>query len=336
MKRIEYVDLLKFLAITSIIFLHICGLWQSIEILNISFGNLREIFRFGVPLFLTVTGMLMLNREIDLNTFFKKKVVRIVYPLIFFFIISYLLGIYQPIHFFDKFWYCWMIIGAYLAIPIVNVFIKNASEKEIEYALLIFAITTVIYYLAAKFKVTTSLDLTFFITPVSYLVLGYWLSTKEFKSSPNVIVLVSFITFVLISLFKILVIKDFLYFSNNDPVYSRVNYTLPQIIQTASVFLFCRYIYEAKSSIANFIQKILHQKYVHKFIESVSRASYGIYLLHMIIILGFLHSLEKIHMTGTKTFFAVIVVSTLLLVSTWICILILSKIPVVKKFSGYS
>ena len=336
MDRIEYVDLLKFLAITAIIFLHICGIWESTGILNVSFDNMKELFRFGVPLFLAVTGMLTLNKEIELDIFFKKKFVRIVYPLIFFFIIAYLLDIYELIHFFDKFWYCWMVIGVYLAIPIVNIFIKNASEKDIEYALIIFIIATVIYYLASIFKITVSLDLTFFITPISYLVLGYWLSRKEFKSSPQTIVLISFITFVLISLFKIFVIKDFLYFNNHDPLYSRLSYTLPEIIQVASVFLFCRYLYEVRTGIANYLRRIVEYNYIQKFIESVSRASYGIYLLHMIFILKFIKKLGEYHMSGTETFFAVIVVSTLLLITTWICILILSRIPVIKKFSGYS
>lgn len=181
MNRIKYVDALKFIAIFSIILLHISYIWGNTMMCGEKFNNIREIVRFGVPLFLMVTGMLTLNREIDLELFFKKKFVRIVYPLVFFFIIAFICHVYS--NFLTVYWYCWMVIGVYLAIPILNIFIKHANEKEMKYFILMFLLSSLIYTLAQHFGLKLALDLDFFIGPASYLILGYYLANKEFKIS---------------------------------------------------------------------------------------------------------------------------------------------------------
>lgn len=336
MERIKYVDSLKFVAIFSILLVHFCGVWSTTGILNVTFDNIKEIYRFGVPLFLMITGMLTLNRDIDLKAFFRKKTVRIVYPLIFFLIIGYAIGIFNAYNIFEKFWYCWLVIGVYLAIPLVNVFVKHASEREIEYAILLFVVATAVYYLFKILELRIAIDLSFFITPISYLILGYYLSRKEFNVSPNKMVLISLFVFIAITLLKIFVIHDYMYFNNHNPVDSRLNFTLPQIIQVASVFLLVKNLHLSTKGISNGFRKILESNYISKFIESVSRASYGIYMLHMLFILAFVHdALHVYHMTGVATFFAVIIASFALLVVTWLIILLLSKIPIVKYFSGY-
>lgn len=334
MNRIKYVDTLKFLAIFSIILLHFTQIYKDVGICNIYFNNVKEIFRFGVPLFLMITGMLMLNREIDLKLFFKKKVVRIVYPLIFFFLIALLLGIYKNL--FLTYWYCWMIIGIYLAIPIINIFIKNAKENELDYLILLIIISSLIFSIVKIFNLKIALDLDFFIGPSSYLILGYYLSKKEFKiSSPNKIALISLIIFILVTIYKIFN-KDYLYFNNTEWVLSLLNLSFPQIIQTASLFIFIKYLYESSKGVFGKIRHVLEYKYINNLILSISRSSYGIYLFHLILLRGYIQPVfSKFSLTGTNTFILIILSSTGLLIVSWIVIVILSKIPIVKNFSGY-
>ena len=87
--RIKYFDTLKFLAISGVIFLHCFILKKNIEIFHFNIVNLNQLGRFGVPLFLLISGALLLNREIELKSFFKKRFIRICYPLFFFIIIAY-------------------------------------------------------------------------------------------------------------------------------------------------------------------------------------------------------------------------------------------------------
>lgn len=332
--RIKYFDTLKFLAIAGVVFLH-CFLLTNAEVLNFNMHNLNQIGRFGVPLFLLISGALLLNREIELKSFFKKKFVRICYPLIFFIIFAFIFKIYK--HPLTAFWYCWMVLGAYLAIPVINVFVKFGTEKEIEYFLAVFAITAILYQIFNVFDITYSLDLNFFITPISYLILGYYLSTKEFKRTPNQIILISLALFIVSTILK-------MKFGNFFDIYPKMNLSstidlgILQIIQVSSVFLIVKNIYsEHVTGIFLAIKGFLEGKVVNGFILSVSRASYGMYLVHMLFLRQYIRPFFKtLELSGTKMFIACSVTFISLFLVSWIIIVILGKIPYVNKISGYA
>ena len=333
--RIKYFDTLKFLAILGVIFLHCFILKDNIQILNFNMVNLNQIGRFGVPLFLLISGALLLNREIELKSFFKKRFIRICYPLIFFIIIAYVFNIYA--HPLIAFWYCWMVLGAYLAIPVINIFVKYGSEKEIEYFLVLFAITAILYQIFNTFDIKYSLDLNFFITPISYLILGYYLSTKEFDKSPNQIILISLALFIISTILKIK-------FGNFFDIYPKMNLSstldlgILQIIQVSSVFLLVKNIYsEHVTGIFSAIKGFLEKNIVNGFILSVSRASYGMYLVHMLLLREFIRPYFKtLPLTSTKMVIACFATFIALFLVSWIITVILGKIPYVNKISGYA
>ncbi|WP_295722713.1 acyltransferase [uncultured Methanobrevibacter sp.] len=336
MNRIKYIDMLKFVAIFSIVIVHVSGIWANVELLNLPFHDLKECLRFGVPIFLMITGCLAFNKEIELSSFLKKKVVRIALPVIFFTILGILLSAYSTEQPLSRYWYCWMALGVYLAIPLVNVFIKNVKSKELDYFIIIFLIASILYHLTWKMGVDIALDLNFFIGPMSYVILGYYLSRKEFNLSANKIILISLIVFIGVSVFKILHYET-LYLYDNLMLTSKLSLSFPQIIQAASVFLMIKYTYEAKSGIFGSIRGFLEKDIVNKFIVSISVASYGIYLVHLIILRGWMESaLKNIHLTGTMTAILILLASTALLLVSGIIITILGKIPYVKLVSGYA
>lgn len=288
----------------------------------------------GVPLFLMVTGMLTLNKEIDLSLFFKKKFVRIVYPLIFYLIIAEILHLYS--YPFLSFWFCWMIIGVYLAIPVVNKFILNSSLNDIRYFVILFLFTSTLYTFAFHFKFGFNLDLNFFIGPVSYLILGYYLSKKEFGLNDNVIIVISLCMFILVSVYKIYFGHQ-LYFENNSFLLSRLDLSIFQVIQAISVFLIFKYVYRSTSGIFSKIRNILEKDRINNCLVSVSRSTYGMYLLHWVIFKVYLSPLFKdIPMTGTQGVIVFIVVTVSLFIFSWISTVILGHIPFIKNFSGYA
>lgn len=335
MNRIKYIDMLKFVAIFSIVLVHISGVWTNNELLNLPFHDLKEFARFGVPIFLMVTGCLAFNKEIELSEFLKKKTVRILLPVIFFTVLGILLSVYplnQPL---SRYWYCWMALGVYLAIPLVNVFLQNVKSKELDYFIIVFLIASIIYHVTWKTGVDIALDLNFFIGPMSYVILGYYLSRKKFNLSANKIILISLIVFIGVSAFKILHYETF-YLYDNLMLTSKLSLSFPQIIQAASVFLMVKYTYEAQSGVFGSIRGFLEKDIVNKFIVSISRASYGIYLVHLLILRGGVDTvLKHMHLTGTMTAVYILLVSTVLLIVSWLIVVVLGKIPYVKLVSGY-
>lgn len=128
MNRIKYLDAIKFIAILSIICIHVAIIWPYSEIKGYNISGFSEFCRFGVPLFLMVSGALLLGREHDLRSFLEKRLTRIIIPFIFWAIIF---AVFILILFFslknnylnnyplEWGWYFWMVLGAYLTIPIL-------------------------------------------------------------------------------------------------------------------------------------------------------------------------------------------------------------------------
>lgn len=154
--RIEYIDALKFIAIISIICIHVAIIWPNANIKSFNISGFSEFCRMGVPVFLMVSGVLLLNKNYDLDSFFKKRFSRIITPFVFwaiiyaaFILIIFLLSGYNGIfNYINNFplewsWYFWMIFAVYLAIPVVNEFILNKKLTGAKYFTLIFIIASI-------------------------------------------------------------------------------------------------------------------------------------------------------------------------------------------------
>lgn len=332
--RIQYYDTLKVLAISGVIFLHSIILWNpSINILNLSISHLEHLGRYGVPVFLLISGALLLGRDENIIIFYKKRIVRIGCPLLFFIVIAYIFNIYPNL--FVAFWYCWMILGAYLAIPFINKIILNSTIREIEYFLLIFISSSMFYQIMHALNIDFALDLNFFITPISYLILGYYLSRKEFNISSNHIVTISFILFLISTALKI----KFGNFFDIYPVagmYSSLDFGILEVIQAGSLFLLVRFIYGDVNGILLKIKNILKQKTVNGMILSISKASYGMYLVHMLFLKQYFRPMAKsLELNNSQMLLYSLGIFLFLFVSSWLITVILSKIPYLNKFSGY-
>lgn len=331
--RIKYIDTLKCISIFGVIFLHCFVLWKSMLFMGINFYNFNQLGRFAVPTFLMVSGALLLNKDIEVGSYIKRRFVRICYPLLFFIIIAYIFGLYpNP---FVAFWYCWMILGAYLSIPIINIFIKNASMKEIEYFIILFLLTSISYQLFSISKIEFSIDLNFFISPISFLIVGYYLSKREFNMSANKIVLISAILFTISTFLKMKSGNAF-YIYPKINMYSTLDFSFLQIIQTSSIFLMFKFIYQDVSGIFSRIKNILLNKTVDKAILSISRASYGMYLVHMIFLKAFIRPFFKpLKLTGFQMVSCSLTLFISLALVSWLITIILGKIPYLDKISGY-
>ena len=156
--RIFYYDFLRALAIIAVIMCHI----------DLFFGSYQDgIFKYifhsmfhgtglvGVPIFLMLTGALLLNKKYEIYSFLKRRFSRIMPPFIFWVILIMALGAFyfnwDKQHLFDFFvgngsltWYIWMLIGIYLFIPVVNSFFREYEFKGIEYFLAIWFLTIVL------------------------------------------------------------------------------------------------------------------------------------------------------------------------------------------------
>ena len=114
-------------------------------------------------LFFMISGALILNKERETISFMKKRVTRIVFPMIFwslFFIgVKYIQGRYAAHEVLERviripfgpqvgvYWFIYVIFGIYMLTPILSVWLNRCSKKELEIYLAIWGVTLFLPYL---------------------------------------------------------------------------------------------------------------------------------------------------------------------------------------------
>jgi len=158
----------------------------------------NALSRFAVPVFVMISGALLLNREYELGGFLKKRLTRVIWPFLFWSLVyvgyswydeeldfnadvwhNVLLVLHQLKYgAYYHLWYVYMLIGLYLIIPVISRFVRNAKEKEIQYFLVVWFIVIAFTqpYLS---RFWPQVDVRYFTGYIGYLVLGYYLAYKE-------------------------------------------------------------------------------------------------------------------------------------------------------------
>ena len=128
-------------------------------------GILNSVCRASVPLFVMISGFLLLPLKDEMSVFFKKRFTRVAVPFIVWCILYAIYWaikgqtdwtqaginiLHIPVNYgveVGHLWYIYMLIGLYLFAPIISPWIKSASRKNIEFYLVIWAITLCVPYI---------------------------------------------------------------------------------------------------------------------------------------------------------------------------------------------
>ena len=290
----SWLDNLRVIATISVVLLHVAApllyRYTNFDGSNWLTANFYDsLVRFCVPVFVMITGALLLKKEYRLADYLKKRVARIIYPFLFWITIYSIHAIIilknaLQLPFLDiltissskfgykttyHFWYIYMIIGIYLVIPLISRWIRNVKEKEILYFLTLwFLVVTLTHPILNDYLPT--INLKYFGGFIGYLVLGYYLSIKNFDKIKN-IKIVSFAIFAF-GVFLTAFGTYFLSFYNRQFTADLYTYFSPNVIIAASgLFLFIKHI-----NITN--NKLLS---IHK---RINKHSFGIYFVHVMVL----------------------------------------------------
>ncbi len=346
--NISYYDTLRALATLGVIIIHIAS-----PLVNMTYGKNMQFWwvgnlidsgaRFAVPVFLMLSGATLLAKECSFYEFYKKRFLRVFVPFIFWLLIYWgyrylmLLPHQKPLDFsatinwaiqlFLKegvskhFWYIYMILFLYLFIPFINKALLHFRTKTLLYLILFWLLLTVIfkstpfnlYGWANNFG---SKILGFFLH-AGYLFLGYYLSMYV-KNSQKL--KFSAITVFMLS---ILFCAIYSYYASknagklNLSMYSYLS--INTIIQTIAIFLWIKNIK-------------FENKHVTWLQNAVSNYSYGIYLVHILII-GVLFR-NGIYWNFTHPILSLPLLLVVVLICSFGIIYIIRKIPLGKYISG--
>lgn len=233
----DWIDNLKVIALFAVIMLHTASPllmdFKKADVSNWLIGDFyNALVRFAVPVFVMISGALLLHREYEIGYFLKKRLSRIIWPFLLWSFIYIIYTWYdEEITFSDNtwnnihiilhqlkygayyhLWYVYMLIGLYFFIPIISKFVRNGTEKEIRYFLLAWFVVMIFSqpYLS---RFQPQIDVHYFIGYLGYLVLGHYLA---FIDLPEKGIKTPLIIYFLLCLISITVGTYFLSVSNKD------------------------------------------------------------------------------------------------------------------------
>lgn len=349
--RIFYLDAIRSFAIISVLLVHVSAFTQPAIIPQYDLGPSINwwiynfdinFFRCGVDLFLMLTGALLLGRKWEIKSFLIKKIPRIINPFIFWTIVSSILfvccygflyfaippfnGVSEVINFiftsqgiFTHYWYFWMILGVYLTIPVYNLFVSNASQNELEYVIIIWVLSSFLFF---EPFIKMPNYLIYLSSPIGFVIAGYYLKNTDRKilNNPYFGLCCIFLSV----LFSMLL--GFIY-SNSQAIAGWNRYSIFPTIESIGIFILFKNFYKFNLHFSKFnnLKNILIN-----CVHSLAKCSYGIYLFHLIV-LYLVNGVIYYSFNGRFKLWSLLLFVLTLAIS-WIVIAILEKIPYVKDF----
>ncbi len=346
--RLAYIDLLKTLAIISVIIIHssVKGVMLPPALsgeycYSLFFSTLA---RFAVPVFLMCSGALFLNmnKTVTVKSIYTKYIPRIAgalalfavfYTVFMIFLNKIKTGIFDVLYIqtFVKnlftfnthyhLYYLYIIIIIYAVTPILRTFLKSATKRNINYlmAFLLF------FYIIVPFIRTfppfntyfTGMTLTYHINTtygmVLYYLAGYYLNTYEIsKKTRNILVLLSFASFWItyIATYAVSLKNGYLY----EALFA---HNTPNIFfYSIGLFVFVKHIK-------------INSPRLQKLVLFISKSSFCVYLIHD----AFLNIFDAygFNMLTFTPFISLPLLVAAIFASSVVVYMILRKIPIINK-----
>lgn len=345
MNRIFWIDALRVLSIFMVVALHssakVIYSWDlvvtdQLSAISWNFANLINSFsRASVPLFVLLSGALLLEKKETTEQFLNKRLPRILLPWFFwgtiqlFYNFDFSLKAILSGNLTDKiaatyfggFWFMPMILGLYLITPFIKPFIQNAKPKEFLYLFsLWFIFACLIPTLNTLFGISISYQLPIFIQYLGYFVSGYFLTQKiklkdVIMSQTKLLYVISTLIIALGTYALTKLDSNF-----NSALYEYLN--LPVFISAITGFLTFKSLFENKK-----LLKIIRVRKIKNKIQKISTLSFGIFLSHSLILDIFTKGKMGLTIHGmiTNPFFAVPLTTILIFATSCLVTLLLSK-----------
>lgn len=165
-------------------------------------GNFwNSLSRPGVPVFVMLSGFLLLGKDYPLVDFLQRRFSRVVVPALFWMVIYSIYGhiannspatfwdmihniIVRPVHY--HLWFIYLIIGLYLAYPILRPWVRNAGEQDFWYFFIMCIIGAWLNkIMIVFFQLPIGVYFELFTNNCGYFVLGYYLGAKGSADTPS-------------------------------------------------------------------------------------------------------------------------------------------------------
>ena len=306
----------------------------------------NSLFRCAVLLFVMISGYFLFPVKDEIQTFFRKKFTRVLFPFLIWCVIyaiyQFLRGnadlsatliniLHIPVNYGTQvghLWYVYMLLGIYLFAPVISPWLQTAPKQQIRFYLILWAVTMTIPYIHLVFPEiwgecfwNKTPMLYYFSGFLGFAVLGFYIKRFHAQKSKGDYLL----GFILILIGYM--VTAYLFATRLNTAKSIPELELSWGYDTINVAMLALGFFML-------IKNLTFRKpnsWFAKLIEDISLKSYGIYLLH-IIILNTAYSLMISWITGQEYLFPLIGLVTF--VSSYLVIKLISYLPGSKYITG--
>jgi len=144
----------------------------------------------SVPLFFMISGFLLLGKVEPIKIFLKKRMKKIIIPLMVWSVIyilwhayysnssvinlkSFYSVLFTPASY--HLWFLYALIGLYLYMPVLRIFVVNSNKTYIYYFIILWFLVSLIPYIQGVTDIKNEIDLRMMSGFIGYLVLGSFL-----------------------------------------------------------------------------------------------------------------------------------------------------------------
>lgn len=282
-KRDYKLDVLRVISMFMVIFVHVANYYgrafSSITSSSYLFSVIYNLIcRVSVPIFFMISGITLLNKEYDPQKN-KKRIINRAITLVFVTVIYYFWDRYfmaKSINILNiireperkLLWYMYALISLYIALPFIKCMVNNMGKREDKLFVILWIIFNTLSSFLGIFKAypVPIINATYYL---GYFVIGYIIykykdeiNYKKYNKYLIIILLVSLVSSVLITYLNSIKLGKF----DNSLFGYRLIFT---VANSLSSFIL---IYFNISNVSN------------KFIEVLSKYSFGVYLFHGIFL----------------------------------------------------
>lgn len=198
-----YLDWLRALAIVGVVFIHtfdpfVTQPWG--QVVSVSQIVLAGLARFAVPMYVMISGALLLGKQEPIRDFYIKRMSRVAIPLLTWsgiFLLwyswnnpgfSWYDAVFRLILFGQPFYLIFVLLGLYVITPFLRTYVKAAASRELVYAaglcLVLSCLVSLLQeWLIAPNNILPLFSISYFVFFIGYYLAGYVLHQNLIKPS---------------------------------------------------------------------------------------------------------------------------------------------------------
>ena len=296
--------------------------------------------RWSVPVLIIISGGLILDngREEKVFPFLYKRLIKVIIPLMFWglayrlllgnveFNIQYVLSFLKSLYLGNvhiHLWYLYMVVGLYLVTPIIKPYVNNVEKDNLMYFIIVWFIVNGIIGFSEKFTAySLAFNLSFFHWSIGYFVLGFIFSHYDLSKLQEKIIYILGVLGLVTT-----ILGSYFLARHNDGILvpHLYSYYAPNVIFTSmAVFLLGKKIDWGKL--------IGNNKIINKLIGSLNSTSFGIYLVHFVVLrtISSAHFGIGINPASFNPLLSIPLFSVVTFILSHFIVVILQKIPLIR------